>query len=168
MEMTIANTLFAFFAVMVVVPVIYMLVTKNIIRAAFALVIALLGVAAIYVLLHAELMAVVQILIYAGGIVVLLLFGIMLTRRISDEGVLTEHRNVFISGALVVLMMGLLSWFILNSGLSWQGEPVMTDQVRKIGVSFMTDYILSFELIAFVLLVVLVGASYLAKRSGNI
>ena len=90
--MEIVDILFAFFGAMVVLPVIYMLITRNIIRAAFALVISLLGIAAIYVLLNAELMAVVQILIYAGGIIVLLIFGIMLTKRVSDEGVVSEHR----------------------------------------------------------------------------
>ena len=168
MEIAISNILFAFFSAMVVLPIIYMLITRNIIRAAFALVISLLGLAAIYVLLNAELMAVVQILIYAGGIIVLLLFGIMLTRRISEEGVTTEHRNLLLSGIIVALVMGALTWFILKSGLQWIGDPVSMDQVAVIGTSFMTEYLLSFELIAFILLVALVGASYLAKRSGNI
>ncbi len=168
MEIAISNILFAFFSAMVVLPIIYMLITSNIIRAAFALVISLLGLAAIYVLLNAELMAVVQILIYAGGIIVLLLFGIMLTRRISEEGVTTEHRNLLLSGVIACLLMGALTWFILESSLQWTGDPVAIDQVERIGISFMTDYLLGFELIAFILLVALVGASYLAKRSGNI
>ena len=168
MKMEIVDILFAFFGAMVVLPVIYMLITRNIIRAAFALVISLLGIAAIYVLLNAELMAVVQILIYAGGIIVLLIFGIMLTKRVSDEGVISEHRNVILGSALAAILLGLITWGIFQSGLVWEGEPNTVDQVRAIGISFMTDYLLSFEVIAFLLLVALVGASYLAKRSGNI
>tara|TARA_Y100001949_G_scaffold86396_1_gene73078 strand:+ start:592 stop:1092 length:501 start_codon:yes stop_codon:yes gene_type:complete len=166
--MEIVDILFAFFGAMVVLPVIYMLITRNIIRAAFALVISLLGIAAIYVLLNAELMAVVQILIYAGGIIVLLIFGIMLTKRVSDEGVVSEHRNVILGSALATILLGLITWGIFQSGLVWEGKPNTVDQVRAIGISFMTDYLLSFEVIAFLLLVALVGASYLAKRSGNI
>lgn len=150
-------------------PVIYLIFTKNIIRAAFALVISLLGLAAMYVLLHAELMAVVQILIYAGGVIVLLVFGIMLTKRISNDGVFSEHRNPILSGLLALILFGLLAKLILSSGLTWQqttGHEL--DQVYTIGVLFLTDYLLAFEIIAFLLLVALVGSAYLAKKSGNI
>ncbi len=165
--MEMLDVLFVFFAAMVVLPVVYMLLTKNIIRAAFALAVSLLGLAAIYVLLHAELMAVVQILIYAGGIIVLVIFGIMLTRRVSGEGVVTYHRNVIFGGAIVAILLGLLIWAIWQSELTWNGEAHTVNQVQKVGVSLMTTYLLSFEVVAFLLLVALVGASYLAKKSGN-
>lgn len=167
--MEIADILFAFFGAMTVLPVIYLIFTKNIIRAAFALVISLLGLAALYVLLSAELMAVVQILIYAGGIIVLLVFGIMLTKRISEDGVFSGHRNTVLSGLIVTVILGMLSTLIFSSGLSWSDSEAMeVDQVSAIGIMFLTDYLLSFEIIAFVLLVALVGSAYLAKKSGNI
>ena len=166
--MGISEVFTAFFGLMVVVPVLYLLFTKNIIRAAFAFVISLLGLAATYVLLHAELMAVVQIMIYAGGVIVLLIFGIMLTKRVSDEGVFTQHRSVVLGGAVSAVFFLLLTKWILSSGLTWPNAEVSgMDQVRKIGILFLTDHLIAFEVIAFLLLVALVGAAFLAKKSGN-
>ncbi|WP_258104461.1 NADH-quinone oxidoreductase subunit J [Marinoscillum sp. MHG1-6] len=159
------NILFFAFAAMIVVPLIYLLITKNIIRAAFAFAISLLGMAAIYVLLNAEFMAVVQILIYAGGIVVLLIFGVMLTKRSGDEGVFTAHHQV-IPGVLVSLaFFVLLTQSIFDVNLAWGEEVTSTDQVKQIGVLYLTDHLIAFELIAFLLLMALVGAAFLAKKS---
>ncbi|MEQ8471596.1 MAG: NADH-quinone oxidoreductase subunit J [Marinoscillum sp.] len=167
--MEIAEILFAFFTIMVVLPVIFLIFTRNIIRAAFALVIAFLGLAAIYVLLNAELMAVVQILIYAGGVVVLLIFGIMLTKRMNQEGVFSGHRNTLLGGLIFLVVLGFLMALITSSGLTWASqESLPSDQVRTVGIMFLTDYLLGFEIIAFLLLVALVGSAYLAKKSGNI
>lgn len=169
MKMEIADILFGFFGGMVVLPVIYLIFTGNIIRAAFALVISLLGLAGCYVLLNAEVMAVVQILIYAGGVIVLMLFGIMLTRRMSQDGVWSAHRNTVLSGLIVLIGFGLLVAALINSELAWTpGNVLEVDQVKTVGVLFLTDYLLSFEVIAFILLVALVGSAYLAKKSENI
>ena len=168
MTMGISDVFTAFFGLMVVVPVLYLLFTKNIIRAAFAFVISLLGLAATYVLLHAELMAVVQIMIYAGGVIVLLIFGIMLTKRGSDEGVFTQHRSVVLGSAVCTVFFLLLTKWTLSSGLTWSNAEVSgMDQVRKVGVLFLTDHLIAFEVIAFLLLGALVGAAFLAKKSGN-
>lgn len=167
--MEISKLLFFVFAAMVMLPVVYLVFAKDIIRAAFAVVISLLGIAALFVLLHAEYMAVVQILIYAGGVIVLLIFGIMLTKRIGDEGVFTQHRGIFSGVLAFVAFLSILVWLIRNAGEELTGETVTSgDQVKQIGVLFLTDYLLAFELIAFILLVALVGAAFLAKKSSNI
>ncbi|MEQ8580593.1 MAG: NADH-quinone oxidoreductase subunit J [Marinoscillum sp.] len=166
--MGISEVLTVFFGLMIVLPVLYLLFTNNIIRAAFAFVISLLGLAAVYVLLHAELMAVVQIMIYAGGVIVLLIFGIMLTKRVSEAGVFTQHRGVVLGGAVSTVFFLLLVKWILAAGLKWPNVEVSgQDQVRKIGILFLTDHLIAFEVIAFLLLVALVGAAFLAKKSGN-
>lgn len=167
--MTQVDILFGLFGAITVLPVVYMLFTKDIIRAAFALVLTLLGLAALFVLLHAEYMAVVQILIYAGGVIVLLIFGVMLTKRISDEGVFTGHRNVVLSVLVALVLLGVLVKLIAVSGLEWSGEAgAAGDQVKLLGQSFLTTHLVAFELVAFVLLVALVGAAFLAKKSNNI
>lgn len=166
--MAISKLIFFFFAAMTVLPVLYILFTGNIVRSAFALVITMLGVAAMYVLLQAEVMAVVQILIYAGGIIVLLLFGIMLTRRLSDEGVFAGHRGVVIGSLIALLFFGMLAKLLLTSGLQFEKPTeVVEDQVAHVGVLFLTDHIIAFELVAYLLLVALVGAAFLAKKSDN-
>ena len=140
--------------------------TRNIIHAAYALALVLMSVAGIYVLLHAELLAVVQILLYAGGVVILLVFGVMLTNRLRGVEVVSTTRNKVIGGFIsIALFAGLIFLF---SGLEVKRERVLvSDQVGDIAISFLTDHIIAFELIAFILLVALVGASYLAKKSAD-
>lgn len=165
--MRISSILFAFFAGMTVLPVFYLLFTRNIIRAAFALVVSLLGLAALFVLQHSELMAVVQILIYAGGVIVLLLFGMMLTKRNNEEGVFTSHRNLLISGIASLALFLLLCQLIVRTEWPFTEVVISGNQVRTIGVLLLTDHLVAFELVAFVLLVALVGAAYLAKKSAD-
>lgn len=162
--MEIANWTFVICGGMILLPTLYILFTSDIIRAAFAFVFVVLGLAGLYVLLQAELVAVVQILIYAGGIIVLLIFGVMLTKEISDQGVRTSHHQVL--PAILIGLTGLSAcvFFIYNSALKWEFVEVNYG-VRTIGVKFLTEHLLAFELIAFVLLVVLIGAAYLAKKS---
>ncbi|MFT4833893.1 MAG: NADH:ubiquinone oxidoreductase subunit 6 (subunit J) [Flavobacteriaceae bacterium] len=166
--MTMTDVLIIVFTAMTVLPVLYLLFTKDVIRAAFGFVLSLLGIAGLYVLLNSELMAVVQLLIYAGGVIVLLLFGIMLTKRTGDEGIFTGHRNVWLSSLVVLLLGGMLfRWLITASRPNADQKEFAGDQVREIGVLFLTDYIIAFEVIAVLLLVALVGASFLANKSSQ-
>ena len=146
--------------------VIIIISTKNLVHAAYALALTLIGIAGIYVLLGSELLAVVQILLYAGGVVILLSFGVMMTNRLKGEKVLSESKNRMIAGIVSFAVFGMLSY--LFSGLNLYGNaPSQGDQVRTVGISFLTEHIVAFELIAFILLVVLVGASLLAKMSSD-
>ncbi len=156
------------FTLVIVVPILYMIFTSNIIRAAYAFTLSLLGLAAIYVLLKAELMAVVQIMIYAGGVVVLLIFGIMLTRRQKGMELVTLHRDVALGAGFCMILYALFVSWIGESGLAFTEELVELNQVKTIGISFLTNHILSFEIIAFLLLVALVGAAFLAKKTDSI
>lgn len=163
--MEISNWLAIGFALVIVLPVLFMIFTSNIIRAAFAFAFTLLGMAGLYVILSAELMAVVQIMIYVGGVVVLLIFGIMLTVRLRNESVATGHREVVLGAGLSLLLFAMFVHWIRESGLKWGSPTEKVDQVEEIGISFLTTHILSFEIVAFLLLVTLVGAAFLAKKS---
>lgn len=162
------SSLFFVFASMVAIPIIYMVFTKNVIRAAFAFAISLLGMAALYVLLSADFMAVVQIMIYAGGIVVLLIFGVMLSKRTKKAGVFTEHQQLFPAIIISLALMFFLVSAIISSDQKWiHGVTEQINQTRQIGVLYLTDHLIAFELIAFLLLVALVGAAFLAKKSDS-
>ncbi len=142
------------------------LFTKNIIHAVYALCLTLVGLAGVYVILMSELLAVVQIMLYAGGVVILLVFGVMMTNRLRGEKVVSGNRNQLVGGFISIGLFGLLMKLISNASFETnKTEP--TDQIRKIGVSFLTDHIVAFELIAFVLLVALIGAAYLAKMADD-
>ena len=139
--------------------------TKNIIHAAYALALTLIGVAGVYVILNADFLAVVQILLYAGGVVILLAFGVMMTNRLRGQKVLTESKNRWIGGLIAITSFIGLAYLFSGFNSQMLNGSIQTDQVKQIGVALLTDHLVAFELIAFILLVALVGAAYLAKMS---
>ena len=149
------------------------LFSKNIIRAVFLLVLVFLGVAGIYMVSNAEFVAVTQILVYVGGILILLMFGIMLTNRIEGQQLVVGHKRL-VPGALVGI--GLL-WFLLKTVWDSKDKLIVSSSAldasvgttKQIGVNLMTDQILALEVTAVLLLVALVGAAYLVgtKRSST-
>lgn len=142
------------------------LFTKNIIHAAYALCLTLVGLAGIYVILMSELLAVVQIMLYAGGVVILLVFGVMMTNRLKGEKVVSGNRNQLVGGFIAIALFAALTKLISNASFETNATE-QVDQIKRIGVSFLTDHIVAFELIAFILLVALVGAAYLAKMAAD-
>ena len=154
-----------FFGLLIFLSGLTLIFTENLIYAAFLLALCLLSIAGFYVIYNASFLAVIQILIYAGGILILIAFGIMLTNRSPDGKVIVGYHLLFF-GSLVTLGMALLIYALMGSSTIGPQEVLQTTgQVKKIGLRFLTQYILAFELIAFLLLVVLVGASYLGKKS---
>lgn len=160
-------TLQFFFFLLTLAGVGVIVSTKNVIHAVYALALILVSLAGIYVLLNAELLAIVQILLYAGGVVILLVFGVMMTKRSNGNKPTSESRNSILALVLSLVVFSLFVYLFSNASFEAVSAGVTVDQIKEIGVSFLTDHIVAFELIAFVLLVALVGASYLAKMSSN-
>ena len=163
----IASILIYIFTAITIAPIVYILITKNVIRAVFSLAFSFLGLSGLYVLLNAEFMAVVQLLIYAGGIIVLMVFGLMLTKTTLNKGFITQHRSLFFGSLVSFLLFIGLAALATKSRFSTGIMAEAEDPVALIGQLFLTDFIVAFEVVAFLLLVALVGASYLAKKSGN-
>ncbi len=161
--MMLIDIVFYTFFLLAALAAVGILITKNVIHAAFYLVVCLISLAGLYVLFDATYLAVVQLLVYAGGVIVLLAFGIMITNR--SDGQLLSSSHLLLPGILA--FGGVLVLFTIFTVKFSPGIPVNpdSDQVQQMGIVFMTDYLLAFELIAYLLLVVLVGASYLAKSS---
>ena len=160
-----ANIWMYFFGLLIFISGLSLIFTKNLIYAAFLLALCLLSISGLFIVYNANFLAVIQILIYAGGILILLAFGIMLTNR-SPEGKVSVRNHLLFYGTLVTLSMSLLVYELMDSpSILVHDFYRTTGQIREIGVRFLTQYILAFELIAFLLLVVLVGASYLGKKS---
>ena len=159
-------TIHIFITLIVLFGVGIILITKNIVHAAYALCLTLIGVAAIYILQFAELLAVVQIMLYAGGVVILLVFGVMMTNRLRNKKVESDSTNKVSNGLLSVALFAGLGYAIGKANFT-NSKIDLVDQVKAIGVSFLTNHIVAFELIAFILLVALVGAAYLAKHASN-
>ncbi len=162
------NVWMYFFGLLIFVSGLTLIFTKNLIYAAFLLALCLLSISGFYVIYNASFLAVVQILIYAGGILILLAFGIMLSNR-SPEGKVSVGHHLLFFGTLVTLSISLIVYALMDfPTILAQDLYQTTGQVRGIGIRFLTQYILAFELIAFLLLVVLVGASYLGKKSQHV
>lgn len=161
---------FYIFSALTLAAGLVILFSKNLIYGAFALFVVFLGVAALYVLAGADFLAVSQIMIYVGGILVLLIFGIMLTQKSEKSDDSTRHNRVevpisrqvwgFLTGAA---LFGLLTKVILVSDFKMAGDVNSSKStIRTIGVELMTTHLLPFEIAAILLLVALIGAAYLA------
>jgi NADH-quinone oxidoreductase subunit J len=160
----IAQILFYFFALVTVASACLVVFSRNLIYSAFGLLFAFFGVAAFYVLLGADFLAATQMVIYVGGILVLLLFGVMLTHKLYDMKLKSE---VFQFWPAVILMLGLFlaivtallkaRWF---HGNVKPPEPT----TAAIGNLFMTEYILPFEIASIFLLIALIGAAMIIRR----
>lgn len=135
------------------------LFVRNVFHAALMLLITVLSLAGVYVLLYAEFVAVTQILIYAGGILTIMLFGIMLTARVNGQPLLVQN-NKWVAGILTSLPAAtiLITLFAQHSFPVTGAAAVQSDNMRRIGVLTMTDYLLPFELAGLLLLMALVGA----------
>ncbi|MCF0072434.1 NADH-quinone oxidoreductase subunit J [Dyadobacter sp. CY261] len=162
--------IFYIFSALTLAAGLFILFSKNLIYGAFALFLAFLGVAALYVLAGADFLAVSQIMIYVGGILVLLIFGIMLTQKKEKSDDSTRHNRVeapisrqvwgsLIGTGFFILMLKV----ILSSDFKMAGEEMSSKStIKTIGVALMTSHLLPFEIAAILLLVALIGAAYLA------
>ncbi|MFC1565927.1 NADH-quinone oxidoreductase subunit J [Candidatus Neomarinimicrobiota bacterium] len=158
------NIVFWFFVIMTIAAALMVVLSKNLIYAALALLVTFLGVAAMYIFLWADFMAGTQVMIYIGGILILLLFGIMLTTKITSVRI--SHTNVQRGvGALIIaaIFIGLV-WMINIT--PWINIPTQERQqtVHSIGTLLMTDFLLPFEVASVLLLGALIGAAVLARK----
>lgn len=140
-------------------------VSTDIVRSAFALLGTFAGVAGLYALMGADFLMATQLLIYVGGILVLILFAVLLTHRI--EGLNVTNMSVGLpQGAILALAVaGLIAKVAIDT--AWPaGPPDVTPNptVAALGDAFLTRYLLPFELASVVLLVALIGAVILARR----
>ena len=163
--MTLVVFLFYFFIGTTALSAIALLFLKNIFHAALALLTCLLSIAALFILLQAEFLAVSQILLYAGGVVILIIFGIMLTNKAGGQAVPITNTGLLPGLAAGAGMLFLLLFFVRKSLFSHptsNQELMGNNKIEGIGIEILTDYVLPFELAGVLLLAVLIGAATLA------
>ena len=138
--------------------------SNNIVHSAFALMGTLLGAAGLFLLMAADFVAVVQVLIYVGGVLVLTLFAVLLTQRIGDVRI--SNRTVGRWPALVIVgAVGvLLARAVFTTRWHETSIGVATPTTRGIGDAFLGEFILPFELASLVLLAALIGAVVLSRK----
>lgn len=171
--MTLIEIVFYVFGGLTVFSALGVLFFKKVLYAALSLVSSLLGIAGLYVLSNADFLAVTQILIYAGGIIVLLIFGVMVTKRVStDNEVISLAHNKGIGFLLGLITFALLSvgiWQTNVNAIEWiqkgKSEINMGSSIPILGEKLMTTYLLPFEIAAIFLLIVLIGAVFIAGKN---
>ncbi|WP_221407820.1 NADH-quinone oxidoreductase subunit J family protein [Reichenbachiella faecimaris] len=141
------------------------LFARNVVHAVFMLVLVFLGIAGVFIISNAEFVGVAQIMIYIGGILILMMFGIMLTHRIDGHRLETQNRRVLIASLLGFGLLGILL-YPLKDGFplfDFAKEPANELTVtEQIGVHLMTTELIALEVTAVLLLMALIGAAYIA------
>ena len=162
--MELAAVIFYLVAAVTVVSAAMVAFSRNIIYSAFSLLGTFAGVAGIYVLLGADFVAAVQLLIYVGGILVLILFAVMLTHRITDVQITNRAAGRIPALAIVAILLALLIQTLRQTPWAKAKEILYAPTSAKIGDLFLESYLLPFELASLVLLAALIGAVVLARK----
>lgn len=160
--MSVSDVFFFVFAAVTVLGGLGVVTSRNVAYAAFSLIFTLLSVAALYVLLATEFLALVQVLIYAGGVAILLLFALMLTRARDAPQVLDSSQKPLAVVAGAALLALLISMVALTTWPRAAEEPA-TIAFKAIGDELFRTWVVPFEVASVVLLVALIGGIVLAR-----
>lgn len=166
----VAPALFYGLAALVLLGAWSIVLSQNIVRMSFYLMTTLGGAAGFYFFLGAEFIGAVQLIVYVGGTLILIIFGIMLTSRNPFMQLRAATWEVFIGIGLGVVIGGLLIATTIWTKIESSNAPVTSGygEVQRIGEALLTKYLVPFELAGVLLLVVMIGAAYLArKRAGT-
>jgi NAD(P)H-quinone oxidoreductase subunit 6 len=157
--------LFYFIAGIVIVPALAVVLSENLFHAGLSMIVSFLGIAAVYAALSAPFVAAMQVLVYAGAIAVILLFAFMLTHDIMRPQQTVSRFQQSASAFICVVLAGFMARVMKSS--SWgELEAQSTEGVplAQLGTSFLTDYLVPFELVSLLLLMTLVGAIVIARK----
>jgi len=163
--MSAPSFMFYFFEAVAAISAISIIFIRNVFYAALLLVVCLLAIAGIYVLTFAEFLAVAQLMIYAGGILVVIVFGIMLTTKISGKPLQVGNQHVLSASLVGIFFLSLFIRLFASESFQVTSNAALGIQntYQQIGVLLMSDYVLPFEIAGILLLVALIGASVTAS-----
>jgi NADH-quinone oxidoreductase subunit J len=137
--------------------------SKNLFHSVLWLALALTGTAGIFLLLDADFLAAVQLLLYAGGVVTIVVFAIVVTERLVGERISQTSRRIS-SGAIVAFgILLLIVTVIARVPLATDKPPMEGELTRAVGQTVLTQFVLPFELLAMLMLAALLGAIYFAR-----
>ena len=139
-------------------------VARNLFHAALFLVGVFFGIAAIFILLEAEFLAMAQIIIYIGAITTLIIFAIMLSKGVMDDELGNYNNQWYFAGGATIFFFGLVSWLMTRMPAHMMAGKIPDDAIQQIGKGFVGHYVVPFEVASVLLLVALVGAIMLARE----
>ncbi len=138
--------------------------TSNVVHAALYLVIVLAGVAANFILLGAEFVGVTQVLVYIGAVVVLFLFGIMLTRAKLGDDESVDHENRLMAALTGLLLFVVMGYALIDTYDDTRVDLESPSTTEQVSDSIFADYLIPFEAVSVLLLAALIGAIVIARR----
>jgi NADH-quinone oxidoreductase subunit J len=161
--------IFYIFALSAIGSAVVVVTIRNIVHAAFSLMVTLFSVAGLYVFLQADFLAATQVIVYVGGILVLILFGVMMTSGRLEMRLQLERGQLFWGGIVSLLILLLLLGVIINTpqwkGLADDGAPSLGPTTKQIGnIILKGEFLLPFEVASILLLVALIGAALISRK----
>jgi NADH-quinone oxidoreductase subunit J len=164
--MTVSQVVFIILSIVALAGALGTVLNRNLFRSALFLVLSFVGVAGFYLLLEAELLAMVQILVYIGAIAILIIFAVMLSRRLMSDDYEAHNEQWLYGLAAAILLFGLLVYILVT--ITWPATPaeVPAESIVQLGVELVSPdaYLLPFEVASVLLLVALVGAVIIARE----
>jgi len=161
--MTLQMIAFWVFAVLLVGAGLAVVIGKNLFHSVLWLALALVSTAGIFLTLNAEFLAAVQVLLYAGGVVTVVVFAIVVTERLVGERLSHVSRRIATGAGISAALLALVLRAIRQAGVDLPRPPLAGDLTRQLGSTLLTRFVLPFELLAALLLVGLLAASYFAR-----
>ena len=158
------NFFFGVLSLVMVIAAFRLVTTKNVVRAALFLAIVLAGAAGQFLLLAAEFVALVQILVYIGAIVVLLLFGVMLTRAPIGHTPDTDNDQRWLAALVALFLLGALGAVLSDAFGDTKIQFGTIQRTASVSDSIFSTYVIPFEVASILLLSALVGAVAIARR----
>ena len=156
--------IFVFLALSTLIGAASVALSRNIFWSAMGLLSSLVGVGGLYVMLSADFVAITQVLVYIGGVLVLIIFAVMLTSQIQDINV--SYRSMGLVGGYAVFFVTatLLCFIAIWTPWKLTGEAPVTDTTAAIGNGLLGTWLLPFEIASVVLVATLVGAIVIARK----
>ncbi len=166
--MTVSNAIFYLLSAMIVACGIMAVTSRQIFRSAIYLLFCMIGIAGLYFWLQYEFIAAVQIVVYVGGIVVLIIFSIFLTHRVGSDLPEPEYKRTLFAG-LASLFAFLLFWSVIKRNEFLGDQPSGELSVKRIGEEMLNynqgGFVLPFEVVSILLLAAMIGCIVIAMRT---
>jgi NADH-quinone oxidoreductase subunit J len=158
-----SDLIFILLALLTVLPAVWVVFSRNIVHAGFALLFTLFGAAGLYAFMGADFIAVTQLMVYIGGVLVLLLFTVMMT-RVPQTGRQRHGLDRYVPAAVFALLVFGVLYKVITA-VDWQASTAPAQPTTALfGKNFMTNYIFPFEFVSLVLLAAMIGAAILIRE----
>lgn len=164
-DMSEVGIVFWILSFVILVSALMVVTLRNVFHCALHLVLCLFAVAGIYILLGAEFLGAAQVLIYVGGVSILIIFAVMLTSDLTNTRIEQSNENVWLGVFVCTIFMFSAILLISHTGVwRYTADPLPANNVEAIGQYLMTEFMLPFEVVSVLLLAALMGSIVLARK----